>query len=166
MMTIKNNLFVLLSVFLVLSCSKETNLVVDPAADSIDLALVAETDRVMADKILALINNHRSTLGLSKIKRDDLYASAYAVEHTKYMIDLSRINHDNFNRRSEALKNRGANRVGENVACGYNSAIEVVQAWLNSPLHKNIIEGNYTHSGFGIIKNNEGTYFFTQLFYK
>lgn len=96
---------------------------------------------------------------------DQAYASAYAVEHTDYMIELSQINHDNFHIRSKALKDRGALRVGENVAYGYEDAASLVNSWLNSPSHREIIEGNYTHSGFGVFKNEKNRYFFTQLFY-
>ena len=151
--------------FLFTSCSKDDIETNDEANYSIDLNLAQETDWQMADDILMLVNEHRTSIGLETIKRDQQYASAYAVEHTKYMIDIDRINHDNFGIRSAALKNRGADRVGENVAYGYTTAEDVVFAWLHSPSHKDIIEGNYTHSGFGIITNSEGNIFYTQLFY-
>ena len=151
--------------FLATSCSKDSIETTEEANYSIDLNLAQETDWQMADDILDLINEYRMSIGLSAIKRDQQYASAYAVEHTKYMIDMDRINHDNFGVRSAALKDRGANRVGENVAYGYATAENVVNAWLNSPSHKDIIEGDYTHSGFGVIPNENGTFYFTQLFY-
>ncbi len=147
------------------SCSKDEIETTQEANYSIDLNLAQETNWEIADEILVLINEHRVSVGLSEIKRDQQYASAYAVDHTKYMIEVNEINHDYFNVRSEGLKDRGAVRVGENVANGYTSAEAVVNAWLNSPTHLAIIEGNYTHSGFGIIANDNGTYFFTQLFY-
>ncbi len=81
------------------------------------------------------------------------------------MIDLNKISHDNFNIRSAALKDSGAHTVAENVAFGYDSADAVVNAWLNSPAHRKIIEGAYSYSGFGVIQNSQGSYFFTQLFY-
>ncbi len=150
--------------FIVTSCSKDDN-IVEEANYSIDLNLAQETDWLLADDILVLINEHRTSLGLTKIKRDQQYASAYAVDHTKYMIENNRVNHDNFGVRSAALKDNGAKRVGENVAYGYETAEDVVYAWLHSPAHKDIIEGDYTHSGFGVIPNENGTYFYTQLFY-
>lgn len=151
--------------FVVTSCSKDASLETEEANYSIDLNLAQETDWQIADDILVLINEHRVSIGLPAIQRDQQYASAYAVEHTKYMISIDHINHDNFSIRSAALKDRGASRVGENVAYGYTSAESVVYAWLNSPTHKDIIEGNYTHSGFGVISDSNGTFFFTQLFY-
>lgn len=148
------------------SCSKDEDVVVQEANYSIDLNLANETDWEMANEILVLVNEHRTSLNLRDIKRDQQYASAYAVDHTKYMIDMSAINHDNFSIRSRALKDRGAASVGENVAKGYTTARNVVNAWLNSPSHRDVIEGNYTHSGFGVITDAEGKYYFTQLFYR
>jgi uncharacterized protein YkwD len=166
MKLLKLNLLSLALLLVVTSCQKDESFTEDQANYSIDLNLANETDWQMADQILALINTHRATLGLTEIKKDQQYASAYAVDHTQYMIEMSQINHDNFSVRSEALKNKGAITVGENVAFGYNTAESVVGAWLNSPGHRDIIEGNYTHSGFGIIKGANGGYYFTQIFYR
>ena len=158
--------FILLS--LLVSCQKDDSF--DDYNEeydySIDLNLANETDWVLANEILVLINNHRASLGLTEIEIDYDYASAYAVEHTNYMIENNLVNHDNFGYRSGALKDRGAISVGENVAYGYTNAEDVVYAWLHSPTHKNIIEGDYSHLGFGVIQNENGTYFFTQLFTK
>jgi uncharacterized protein YkwD len=167
MKLIKTSLLAVALICLAVSCSKdapeeftqETNYI-------IDLNLAKETDWVIADEILLLVNDHRATLGLEAIQTDQQYASAYAVDHTKYMIDVNNINHDHFIDRSDALKDRGAKKVAENVAFGYNSAEKVVNAWLNSPGHRRVIEGDYTHSGFGVLKNSEGRFFYTQLFYR
>ncbi len=150
----------------VVSCSKDESVVVEEVNYTIDLNLAMETNWELADGVLQLVNEHRATLGLPAIKRDQTYASAYAVEHTQYMIERAKLSHDNFSDRSAALKDRGAKIVGENVAYGYETAEAVVHAWLNSPGHRQIIEGLYTHSGFGIIANERGDYYFTQLFYR
>ncbi|PKA83027.1 Cysteine-rich secretory protein family protein [Ulvibacter sp. MAR_2010_11] len=151
---------------LVTSCQKDEGVAPETANYTIDLNLAQETDWQMANEILVLVNEHRASIGLSAIAKDQQYASAYAVDHTQYMIDLKKISHDNFGIRSQALKQRGAEVVAENVAFGYATAEAVVTAWLHSDGHKGIIEGNYTHSGFGIMKSPEGTYYFTQLFYR
>ncbi|QNJ97590.1 hypothetical protein ALE3EI_1017 [Constantimarinum furrinae] len=151
---------------LVTSCQKDEGVTSEELNYTIDLNLANETDWVMANEILVLVNDHRASIGLPAIKKDQQYASAYAVDHTQYMIDTQKINHDNFNVRANALKERGATIVGENVAYGYATAEAVVNAWLNSPGHKKVIEGAYTHSGFGVMQNDKGTYYFTQLFYR
>jgi len=153
---------------LVTSCSKDEGVISEETNYTIDVNLARETDWEVADEILALVNEHRATLDLAPIKRDQQYASAFAVEHTKYMIKNDKISHDNFGIRSRGLQDRGAQTVAENVAFGYQTAEEVVHAWLNSPSHRKVIEGNYTHSGFGVIRTDKAHqhYFFTHLFYR
>lgn len=166
---LRTSLLALAVLFFVTSCTKdeETSITSDTEVEyTIDLNLANETDWDMANQILALVNEHRASVGLTAIQRDQQYASAYAVDHTQYMIELEQINHDQFGERSNALKSRGAKGVGENVAYGYTTAESLVTAWINSPTHRNVMEGNYTHSGFGVMKSPEGRYYFTQLFYK
>jgi|TARA_R100000306_G_scaffold29587_1_gene32422 uncharacterized protein YkwD len=165
---LKTSLLAMVLFCTVSSCSKDDTAVVEEetANYSIDVNLANETDWQMANEILDLVNQHRASQGLETLKRDQQYASAYAVDHTFYMIDLEEINHDHFDVRKKGLKDRGAKIVGENVAFGYPTAEEVVNAWLNSPGHRANIEGSYTHSGFGVIQAPDGRYYFTQLFYK
>ncbi len=102
MKTIKLSLLAMVLMLTVTSCSKDDSIATEEANYSIDLNLAQETDWQIADDILVLINEHRISMGLSAIQRDQQYASAYAVEHTKYMIEMDRVNHDNFSIRSEA----------------------------------------------------------------
>ncbi len=160
-----NGLYALIVLVVFTSCSKDELSTDETLNYQVDLSLVHKNDLQMSKDILELINQHRIGMGLNPLILDQQYASAYAVDHTDYMIEVSYINHDNFHLRSQALRSRGATRVGENVAYGYETAEGVVTAWLNSSSHKEIIEGNYTHSGFGVFKNQNDRYFFTQLFY-
>ncbi len=147
------------------SCSEE-QIVEESPSYNIDLSIVNQTDWKMADEIMDLVNAHRASIGKDAIQLDQTYASAYATEHTNYMINKFAVSHDNFQVRSAALKSRGATSVAENVAYGYNTAEDVLAAWLLSPSHKAIIEGPYKFSGLGVSKASNGQYFFTQLFYK
>lgn len=152
--------------FIATSCQKDESFTSEEANYSIDLNLANENDWDFANEILVLVNEHRATLGLTAIQKDSQVASAYAVDHSNYMIEQNRINHDNFGLRAKALKDNGAETVAENVAFGYNTAEQVVNAWLNSEGHRAVIEGRYTHSGFGVVKTDKNTYYFTQLFYR
>lgn len=165
MKTKLHGLLVLTALVLFTSCSKDELDQNDAINYEIDLSIVVKNDVQMSEEILSLVNDYRVSVGLNPLIMDQAYASAYAVDHTDYMISLSQINHHNFHFRSEGLKSRGAVRVGENVAYGYDDAESVVNGWLNSPSHREIIEGDYTHSGFGVFQNTQGRYFFTQLFY-
>lgn len=166
MRLIKFNLLAVLLLLIATSCQKDESFSSEEANYSIDLNLANENDWDLVNEILVLVNEHRTTLGLGTIQKDATYASAYAVDHTNYMIEQNRINHDNFGVRVKALKDNGAEKVAENVAYGYTTAEDVVNAWLNSEGHRGIIEGNYTHSGFGVVKTDKNTYYFTQLFYR
>jgi uncharacterized protein YkwD len=149
------------------SCSKEELVETQsPIEYTIDLNLAQETDAQMASEILFYVNEYRSTLGLEPIIMDRTYASAYAVEHTKYMIQQNRISHDGFSSRAEGLNSQGAQAVAENVGFGYSSAQDLVSAWINSPSHRDTLEGNYTHSGIGALPDGSGVYYVTQLFYR
>ena len=121
---------------------------------------------ILAEEILVLINEYRDSVGLSSIKIDKTAVSQYALEHSKYMLSVNKISHDNYSSRSKALHESGAVSVGENVAYGYTNAEDVVKSWILSPTHKRVIEGNFTHSGIGIIAKENGMYFITQLFYR
>lgn len=167
MKLIKTSLLALVLLCLVTSCSKEESGTTEEINYSIDLNLAQETNWELADEILVLINEHRTSVGLSTISRDQQHASAYAVDHTKYMIEKDKISHDNFNYRNNALKNRGAKVVGEIVAFGYNDAESVVNAWLNSPSHKEIINNpSFTDFGISTKIDSDGKYYYTNIFIK
>lgn len=116
-------------------------------------------------EILDLVNAHRQNVGLSILKPLDVVSNV-AKGHTNYMIKNGAISHDNFPKRSENLiKNAKAKAVGENVAYGYGSAKGVVEGWLNSEGHREVIENaKYTHFGISTEHNIEGRNYFTQIF--
>jgi uncharacterized protein YkwD len=119
------------------------------------------------NEILALVNDHRTSLGLTPLIALDII-SGVADGHTEYMIEVGSVNHDNFSQRAQNLMDSaGAKTVGENVAYGYCTAEGVVNGWLNSPEHKSIIENpSYTHFGISTETNKENRNYFTQIFIK
>ncbi len=164
--TLLNRLATFLIILSMSSCS--TNKIKDDNNfyDDFDLDIVHQNDWVMSDDILYFINEHRIHEGKKPLIKDTLYATAYAVKHSQYMISKSDVNHDLFFLRSNGLKAKGAIRVSENVAYGYTSAQSVVNAWLNSESHKKVIESDYSNIGFGVLKSLDDKYYFTTLFYK
>ena len=57
--------------------------------------------------------------------------------------------------------------VGENVATnqGFPDPAETaVQGWLDSPPHRENIEGDFNLAGVGIAENADGLFYFTQIF--
>lgn len=54
--------------------------------------------------------------------------------------------------------------AAENLAAGQTTPEQVVEAWLNSPLHKENIYGNYDYIGVGIAVDDAGCYYWAQCF--
>ena len=141
-----------------ISCSK------DDTTNEDDIE--KEERLTVADEILQIVNDHRLSIGENTLETNTL-ATNLANEHTEYMIAQNDISHDDFNQRSDRLiDEENATRTGENVAYGQRSASAVMEAWLNSSGHRKNIEGDFTHIGIGVIKNDAGVYYFTQIFLK
>ena len=113
-----------------------------------------------------LINTYRVSVGLNALQQIN-HISYKSEEHDHYMIRNNVVNHNDFVARSENLISvLGAKRVGENIAYNYNSSQSVVNAWLNSPTHKENLEGDYTHFGISIRTNPDGKKYYTNIFVK
>jgi uncharacterized protein YkwD len=141
------------------SCSKDEELTNEEAIAQAEILTIA-------DEILQIVNDHRLSIGENTLETNTL-ATNLANEHTEYMIAQNDISHDDFNQRSDRLiDEENASRTGENVAYGQRSASAVMEAWLNSSGHRKNIEGDFTHIGIGVIKNDAGVYYFTQIFLK
>lgn len=146
----------------VTSCSTER---MEDTIDTTALLVIPEAKQIEIE-IMELINNHRISAGLSALS-DHNTVKAVAYTHTDYMIEVANVSHDNFYQRKQSLEaNADAHRVTENVAYGFSSANSVVNAWLNSPNHKQNIEGDFTDFDVSAEQNNEGKWYFTNIFIK
>ena len=145
------------------SCSTDST--VEDTIDQTELLAVPQAKQIEIE-IMELINNHRINEGLNPLK-DHNTVKAVAFTHTDYMIEMANVSHDNFFQRKQSLQaNANANIVSENVAYGFSSADAVVNAWINSPSHRSNIEGNYTDFDVSAEQNNEGSWYFTNIFIK
>ena len=147
--------------FIVCSCSQESSEIITN-----DARTEIANEISITQEILKLVNNHRKSVGKSSLERN-AFADQLATEHTNYMISKNQISHDNFNERFQELQhNVNAKSAAENVASGYPTAERVMDGWIHSPGHKANIEGNFTHIGITAIKNSQGSYYYTQLFFR
>lgn len=163
MKTIKLLSVMAMMALLSFSCSTEempievidsSTLINAPAAKTIEI------------EILELINNHRIGKGLTALHNLNIIKSV-AYTHTDYMVEINQVNHDNFYQRKNSLmQNAGAAKVSENVAYGYNSAQAVVNAWINSDAHRANLEGDFTDFDISAEQNNEGRWYYTNIFIK
>ena len=115
--------------------------------------------------VLHEVNAHRESVGLEKLAWKDL-PFQLAAQHSNYMAQIGDLDHDNFNERAQYLMDQGAQHVSENVAFGYVNAHKVVDGWLNSPDHREAIEGDFNFTGIAVVENDEGVPYYTQIFIK
>lgn len=145
------------------SCS--TDSAVEDTINETELLTVPQAKQIEIE-IMELINNHRINKGLNPLE-DHNTVKAVAFTHTDYMIEVANVSHDNFFQRKQSLQaNANANIVSENVAYGFSSAEAVVNAWINSPSHRENIEGDYTDFDVSAEQNSEGNWYFTNIFIK
>ena len=118
-------------------------------------------------EVLRLINEYRVSIGLNTLVTVN-HMSFKSEEHDNYMIANKVVNHNDFVARSEnIIAVLGAKKVGENVAYDYQSPEGVLKAWLDSPTHKQNIEGDYTHFGIAVkIDAETGKKYYTNIFAK
>lgn len=156
----------LLALFAVLTFSSCSTDSLDDKADELVLSLKNTEAKAIEIEILDLINDHRVSNGLSLLE-DMSVVKSVAYSHTDYMVDNDVVSHDNFYTRSNYLKsNAGAKRVSENVAYGYGTAQGVVNAWIKSESHKANLEGDFTNFDISAEKNEDGRWYFTNIFIK
>jgi uncharacterized protein YkwD len=116
--------------------------------------------------ILQLVNQHRASLSLGALNMNEIIFIE-CKQHSTDMAKTDSMNHIGFTDRASNIYSKfGGSSAAENVAYGYNSASEVVTAWLNSPGHRANIEGDYNYTGISVVKNSKGINYFTQIFIK
>ncbi len=126
------------------------------------------SERRIEKEIHQLVNEYREQQGLPPMAYNDDIADI-AQDHSSNMArGKVRFGHGGFQQRYDAMKATldGVMAGAENVAYGAADAKEAVSLWLRSAGHKKNIQGNFTHTGIGVVRNNDGTLYFTQLFVK
>ena len=145
------------------SCSTDT--AAEDALNSIVVPVAPQAKQIEIE-IMELINVYRINEGLNPLNQHNT-VKAVASTHTDYMIEVNNVSHHNFFLRKQSLEaNANASIVSENVAYGFNSAPAVVNAWINSPSHRDNIEGSYTDFDVSAEQNDTGKWYFTNIFIK
>jgi len=150
-------------VFTMISCSSDSS-----EETSTDKKLVTTYNYNESElKVITLVNNYRQSIGLNTLEVIN-HISYKSQEHNIYMIDNNLISHDYFQQRANNLVDvLGAKRVSENIAYNYQTPESAMGAWLNSPSHKDNIEGDFTHFGISItVVETTGKKYYTNMFIK
>lgn len=164
MKLINQSLCAVTALCLLCACTSEVTSESDTLAN-LEISVEIENNIELAEEVLDVLNDYRASLGLSALLWHT-ESETLAVGHSYYMVVQNEASHDNFFERAAILQENGADIVSENIAYGFMDAASVLQGWLDSPSHKQAIEGDYTHTGVGIVLNDVGIPYYTQLFIK
>ena len=137
-------------IFLLGGCS-ETRV---PAATAVE---TTGQETTLAREVLDLVNAERSGVGVATLAWSAALADV-AWLHSNDMVQRDFFSHvnpdgeDPFARLDRASV--GYRVAGENIAFGSTTAVDVVNQWMNSPLHrKNILDPDYTELGVGVVQD-------------
>lgn len=131
---------------------------------------IAQNDSVgeLEKEVNQQINQYRQSINLPPLQLNPLI-SQQARMHSQGMAEETvPFSHQDFEQRADTIgESINYSRVAENVAYnqGYSDPVtQAVQGWLKSSGHRQNIEGNYNLTGIGVVKNDRGEYYFTQIF--
>ena len=116
------------------------------------------------------VNQYRQSMNLPPLSLN-AQISQQAKIHSQNMAQQEvKFSHRGFDSRLEALQDQISYRsAAENVAYnqGYgNPAERAVEGWIESEGHRQNMIGDYNLTGIGIAQNQQGVYYFTQIFIK
>ena len=89
-----------------------------------------------------LTNDYRASKNLKRLYYSE-EATAVAKKRAEYLCDTDTFSHDNW----LSFVDFNYSKVGENLAQGYKTDSDTLQALLSSKSHREAIEGDYTHIG-------------------
>lgn len=125
--------------------------------------------------IIQKVNDYRGSLSpaLSALITDSKLTEQARIHSTNMATGKTGYGHNGFSGRVTAA-GYGNCAAAENVHRTGSNATNVaedlanyaVNGWLNSPDHRQNIEGDYNLTGVGVAKSSSGEYFFTQIFVK
>jgi len=119
-----------------------------------------------ADRVLELVNEERSKEGLVPLKKGTSAMEAASKVRASETVDNFSHTRPDGSSWSTTLdeQNQFYLSAGENIARGYTSPEEVVDAWMNSSGHRaNILSSDFTHLSIGCYSKNDYLYW-AQLF--
>jgi uncharacterized protein YkwD len=123
----------------------------------------------LADGVLALVNAHRTALGLAPLRVSPSLRRS-AEWKARHMARYGYLGHDDpappgarsWFDRIAACGFRGS--AGENIAVAFRTPKTVVQAWLEHPPHRMNIEGSWTTTGIGAAVSPTGVVYWAEDF--
>jgi uncharacterized protein YkwD len=121
------------------------------------------------NQVLLLVNQERRRAGVEAVTWNETLA-AQATQYACEMISGNFFAHDN-PRTGSSLRDRAAEFnydywiIGENLAAGQRTPVEVVTAWMNSPCHReNVLNPAFTELGVGVRVGGTYGFYWVQEF--
>ena len=106
-------------------------------------------------------NRERTSRDLSKL-RTKKCVDRYAERQARRMAKNRSLEHQAL---GPILKKCTLSRVAENIALGYPTADDVVDAWMHSPGHRrNILTKKMRYIGVGAVRDSDGHWWVSQVF--
>jgi uncharacterized protein YkwD len=133
------------------------------AIDSEEPLSIAEIEA----RIFTLVNDHRLSIGRSPLAWSAVMADEERAHSQAMANGQIPIGHDGFHDRADRVYLLIPwYAVAENVAFA-GTPENAMQAWLNSPEHQVLLEGDYDMTGVGVAKDTFSPfYYFSQMFLK
>lgn len=143
-------LFVL-STFLFISLTAHASLTLDPVNEK---------------KVWAEVNAYRVKHGWQPLQLNATMTRE-AEQHSREMAEHKiPFGHQKFNDRIHRIFTviEKPNGGAENVAYFKKNGVEVVHLWLTSSGHRHNIQGHYNLTGVGVVRDDKGWLYYTQIF--
>ncbi|MGO1370191.1 CAP domain-containing protein [Senegalia sp. (in: firmicutes)] len=130
----------------------------------------ADEGQSIEDKVIELVNVERGKNGLAPLKKNWELSRVARYKSTD-MRDKNYFSHTSptYGSPFDMMKDFDIkySTAGENIARGQRTAQSVMDGWMNSEGHrKNILNSSFDEIGVGIAKDNNGGYYWTQMFIK
>ena len=117
-----------------------------------------------------LINQYRQSKNLPALQWNNDIVQQSRIHAQQMASGKTTFSHDGFKKRVEIISQKIPYKAAaENIAVNMgfsNPGEKAVVGWINSPGHHKNIVGDFNLTGIGIAKNNEGKYYFNQIFIK
>jgi len=164
-------LLIAASIAILSSCASQP-----PLTTKIPVSTSLRPGASKSDKILAAVNDYRSSHGAAQLQRHP-GLDRLAQQHCEYLrknrgtfqLYGKNVSHYGFDGRAALARERyQMSYVSENVAAasynGSNPGPLMVKLWSESKGHEQNMRGSWTHTGIGVVVDSDGTVFTTQLF--
>ncbi|MGK7958124.1 MAG: CAP domain-containing protein [Crocosphaera sp.] len=116
------------------------------------------------------INQYRISKNLPPLKMNLQITQQARIHSERMAADIIPISNENLEQLLKIISFSTPYEKGvENLAThedDYNPVQATLKQWLNNPQNRRNIEGKFDETGIGVAQNNQGKYYFTQIFIK